>query len=226
MRRYINQKLIYIVENILNPSSFSYLLHEKTLETAPSFNGKAKYNFAAFAISGKVVIEKITASLTTNNSQVGRQIQPITNLSFFTTTVENLHFYKKIDESKLVETNFKFNGIPKVSHSQLSKTYFNASDKVRVPENIVSFDADLNKELIYLPHKVKGVNSIVDEIVPVYNCSFDFYFQDQPQLEIPSQAKYLLIFPTASLPIPPSRIRVSQGTIAVGIDLYIAYTEI
>lgn len=226
MRKNISKKLVFIAEYILNPSSYRFLFNEEVLKTADSKPGAGRFNFAAFDVKGNVVIDKITASLSVNNSQVGKQIQPITSLSLFSHTSQTLSFLKTIEESKLDETQFRFNGNRVIDYDALSSKEFESSDKSRIPENLISFDSDLNRDLIYFPQPVKGGKSIVDNLNLLYNFSFQDYFQGSPMIEIPPATKLVMVFPNVSLPIPPSRFRASMGTIAVGIQLNIGYEEI
>lgn len=226
MKKYISKKLVFIAENILNPTTYKYLLNEEVLKTATGKNGYGLYNFASFEPNGNVVIDEITASLETNNSQVGKQIQPISSIGFYTNTSKNLGFIKSLPETKLSEVQFSFNGIPKTSYSQLANTEYETSDRSKTPENIIRFDADLNHDLLYLPNPVKGSSSIVDTIRLLYKFSFQDYFQGTPNLKIPSSVKSVMIFPMASLPIPPALFRTSTGTIAIGIQINIGYTEL
>lgn len=231
----VSQKLIFSIEKLVNPSNAKENLKQQyTPKTADLQNGRAIYSFGAIQLNSfKSKITNLTASIETNSSAIRKQIPPIVKIDFATSKTKNLYFFKQIKESKLFETDFKFNNTSINNFSELDEETFNTEANPVFANNIVEFDStviddppnqDYKNELIYLPMGNKNRPTIYDELAIFYSLSFQEWINLQTPIYLPEQSNYLLVFPYVTIPVPPSVFRNNilreiYGTISVSILL-------
>lgn len=247
MEKVYSQSLIYHVERLVNPTSYNTLIKnsaelvDDTIDLSKKPSGMsdsdyieqqtphALFNFLAIEITKKTKIKKIVASLVNNFSVVGKSIIPITKLSFYSLQNRNLDFFKNIDEPTLNLCKLSIDGTEYNSYTDFAttgKNTFKVSERDRIPTNVVKFRSDNFKTYPFLPRTVKSKKSIIDPLSNFFNVSFSENLETNPNLDIQSQTKYLLIFPSASVPIPRSIVHTNSGNISVEILINLVLEDI
>jgi len=240
-----SQELIFHAEQLLAPKDYNVLISndfdqcdptiinpadphpgETDAEYIERLTPKCLYNFPAVRLTGKPCrIRHISASITQNYTLLGKAITPIATLRFCTENTGSLLFFKNIPENYLTDTEFSFNGNSILTHDVLeSEKYNSVADNKRI-QNLVKFKRDLDNKFPYLPKKLNGFPTIFDSMSNFYSCSFQDNVSLNPDIYLPHQAKHLIIFPYASIPIPYSTRRISKGTVSIRIILNVVLED-
>jgi len=215
--RNVSKKIIFSVEDLKNPDSSDFLLDTSFPKTVTGEIGIAQYSFGAVRLSNrKNVIKNLSASILENYSVVGKSISPIAQISFYTAGSDSLQFINNIDESKLSEAEFKFEGIPYINASDIDKKEFHYQDVDRTPNNVIKFRTDLDDDFVYLPKAFKNKRTILDGLKKFYSISFSDTVSI-PRIKIPTQSETLLIFPYASIPIPVYKTHPGLGSVILSL---------
>jgi hypothetical protein len=240
----INQELVYHVQDLIPPQDFRTLLNqypdkaaditidlniphpgESDSEYSYRLTPKAIYNFVATRIGAGSSINKIYASIAENNSQVGKSISPICGLKIYTSNDNNLDFFKEIDETNLNFTDLHIDEVPYSTFADFEGKQFKDLDYQSSVTNIVRFKINSYRNYVYLPKLINGQQSILTKLNHVQDVNFQDWTELKSIIELPSQAKFLLIFPKASLPIPYRRVGIAKATISVKINLSMEITR-
>lgn len=217
----VSQKSIFAIEGLANADA-SILLSDSYTRTV--VDSSCLYSFIAIKLNNKKnIIKSIDCSVLENYSAAGKWSNPINSFHFYVADSDRLNFLRGVEEHYFSDCNlmFNFNSIPDYSASE---TRFNASNYYTRPENIISFDPFVENfdpmndpvfnvyTLPFLPKLYRSKTSIVDNLFRFYSISFSDTKTIYPDIEVPSQAKYILVFPLCHLPVPANRFRPTTST--------------
>lgn len=224
----ISQRLIFQAERILNPPSNFILGHSRysCADATPTERGKGIFNIPLIPIADrKTKITHIYSSVSANTSEISKQVSPNVDLGIYSMKSNNLSLFEDFSDEQLIDCNLSVNG-DSLNHGNLNKTELRETSYSKIADNIIAFDAvsdpvsPNNNELLFFPYRL-GNNkpSIINKLTHIYSLAYDSNTQVNAGIELPSQTKYIVIMPFVSIPIPPSRFRVSIGKISVSILL-------
>ena len=194
----VSHKLVYIADKVINPIDDTQLLNLARVKTA--LGGKGLFSFAAIKLSTKnTVLQNVDAS-TSSNFSSSKGIQP--NIQLFFMGVESI-----------------------LNKGDLAGKEFSAVNQSLTPANVIKFNSTLNDELVFIPQPSKNQPSILEGLTSIYTTSFTDRFEKESSVYIPSQTKYLLVFPLVSMPIPiprnPDIIRFGNIKVSVIVNFEI-----
>ncbi len=224
----ISQKLIFQADRITNPPSNFILGNSRysCADATPTSRGKGSFNIPFISTDGrKTCITHIFSSISSNTSEISKQVSPIIEVGIYTITENNLSIFDCFSEEDITDCNLTINNNP-LNYSNLASESFHESHYSKTPDNIISFDAvsDItsshNNDLLFFPYRLTNNKaSIVNKLNHVYSLAYDSNTQISTRIELPSQTKYIVLLPFVSIPITPSRFRVSIGKISVAVLL-------
>ena len=132
--------------------------------------------------------------------------------------------------SNIEDDDFEQSGLIVNNESILNKgdlagKEFSAVNQSLTPANVIKFNSTLNDELVFIPQPSKNQPSILEGLTSIYTTSFTDRFEKESSVYIPSQTKYLLVFPLVSMPIPiprnPDIIRFGNIKVSVIVNFEI-----
>lgn len=222
----ISQKLIFQAERIINPKSDFILGNSRYLcsDPTPSEQGKGLFNIPVIPTDNrKSRIIHIFSSISINNSEISKQVSPNVEIGIYSLPENNLSMFDCFSDADFNDCELSLNN-NKILSSKLLSTSFNESNYSKTPDNIISFNSlsnpssPLNNELLFFPYRLNNNKpSIINKLNHIYSIAFDSNTQINTNIELPSQTGYIALLPFVSIPIPPSRYRISVGKISVSI---------
>ncbi|WP_061247767.1 hypothetical protein [Leptospira noguchii] len=215
MEIFVSKKIVYSVRNILNPPDSSVLLEKNLPKSAYDIPGEQYFTIGAFDVSSlKVpVITGILATLAQNYSKVRRSYLPATTLHFFSVTDRSLYsVLSKFTDTEFLNSDFKLDDRPIPNLATLKDESFSLSfNKNDVAlKNVVSYKTYGPDYTFHFAPRHNPVRSIFDNLTKFWSVSFTDYLESKVKVEIPSQTKYVLIFPDASAPTPISKTQTKS----------------
>ncbi len=222
----ISQKLIFQAERITNPPSDFILGNSRYLcsDATATEHGKGLFNLPVIPTDNrKSKITHIFSSISTNTSEISKQVSPNVEIGIFSLSENNLSMFDCFSETEINDCDLRING-NKLNSSNLISESLHESNYSKTPDNIISFDAvnnpsaSNNNELLFFPYRLTNNKaSIINKLTHIYSLAYDSNTQINANIDIPSQTKFIVLLPFVSIPIPPSRFRVSVGKISVSI---------
>lgn len=222
----VSHKLVYISEKVINPTDESLLLNLGRVKTTTG--GKGLFSFVAVKLGNKnTVLQNIDAS-TSSNFSTAKGIQPNVQLFFMGVNSNSLEFFKNIPDDKFEESGLIANNKQILTKDDLTGEEFTSVNQSLTPVNVIKFNSTLDNELVFIPQPSQNEDSILDGLTSIYNTSFVDRFTKESSIAIPSQTKYLLVFPFVSMPVPIPRnpLNIRWGNIAISILLNFKLQEI
>lgn len=216
----VSHKLVYIADKVINPIDDTQLLNLARVKTA--FEGKGLFSFAAIKLGSKnTILQKIDAS-TSSNFSSSKGIQPNIQLLFMGANSNSFDFLKNIPDDKFEESGLIVNNESILTKNDLNGKEFSAVNQSLTPVNVIKFNATLENELVFIPQPSKNEESILEGLTSIYTTSFTDRFEKESSVLIPSQTKYLLVFPLVSMPVPiprnPAIIRFGNIKVSVIVN--------
>jgi hypothetical protein len=224
----ISQKIIFQASRIINPPS-DFILGKSRYACADDTtteHGKGIFNIPVIPTeSRKTRITHIFSSVAANTSEISKQVSPSVEIGIYAMSDNNLSLFDCFSEEEITGCNLSLNDDP-LTLDNLNAKSFHESNYAKTPDNIVSFNSVSNpisansNELLFFPYRLANNKpSIVNKLNHVYSIAYDSNIQINTGIELPSQTKYIVLLPFVSVPIPPSRFRISIGKISVSILL-------
>lgn len=219
----VSHKLVYIADKVINPIDDTQLLNLARVKTA--LGGKGLFSFAAIKLPTKnTVLQNVDAS-TSSNFSSSKGIQPNIQLFFMGVNSNSFNFLSNIEDDDFEQSGLIVNNESILNKSDLAGKEFSAVNQSLTPANVIKFNSTLNDELVFIPQPSKNQPSILEGLTSIYTTSFTDRFEKESSVYIPSQTKYLLVFPLVSMPIPiprnPDIIRFGNIKVSVIVNFEI-----
>lgn len=219
----VSHKLVYIADKVINPIDDTQLLNLARVKTA--LGGKGLFSFAAIKLPTKnTFLQNLDAS-TSSNFSSSKGIQPNIQLFFMGVNSNSFNFLSNIEDDDFEQSGLIVNNESILNKSDLAGKEFSAVNQSLTPANVIKFNSTLNDELVFIPQPSKNQPSILEGLTSIYTTSFTDRFEKESSVYIPSQTKYLLVFPLVSMPIPiprnPDIIRFGNIKVSVIVNFEI-----
>jgi hypothetical protein len=219
----VSHKLVYIADKVINPIDDTQLLNLARVKTA--LGGKGLFSFAAIKLPTKnTVLQNVDAS-TSSNFSSSKGIQPNIQLFFMGVNSNSFNFLSNIEDDDFEQSGLIVNNESILNKGDLAGKEFSAVNQSLTPANVIKFNSTLNDELVFIPQPSKNQPSILEGLTSIYTTSFTDRFEKESSVYIPSQTKYLLVFPLVSMPIPiprnPDIIRFGNIKVSVIVNFEI-----
>lgn len=215
MELFVFKKIVYSVRNILNPPDSSVLLEKNLPISAYNVPGEQYFTIGAFDVSSMKapVITGILATLAQNYSKVRRSYLPVTTLHFFSVSDRGLYsILSKFTDQEFLNSDFKLDDRPVPTLATLKDESFllNFNKNDVALKNVVSYKTYGPDYTFLFAPRHNPVRSIFDNLTKFWSVSFTDSLESKVKVEIPSQTKYVLIFPDASAPTPISKTQTKS----------------